>query len=188
VIEAELKARLSDPARVRAALDSIATAERVHYQDRYFDTPAGELERAGRELRLRTIHGSGARHVLTFKEPAVEQASQSKPEHETQVAEPTATTAILQALGYLVTIEFGKNCANYRFRRGDRDLLATVVSVDEIDGEFLEVETPAGVDDLDEALVAVREVMAELGVDRRELTTDTYTDAVRAARLSGLAG
>jgi adenylate cyclase class 2 len=91
-------------------------------------------------------------------------------------------------LGYLVAIEFRKNCANYRFRRGGRDFRATLVSVDEIDGEFLEVETQAGADELDEALVAVREVLAELGVDRRELTTDTYTDAVRAARVSDQTG
>ena len=52
----------------------------------------------------------------------------------------------------------------------------------EIEGTFLEVETIAAEHDVDQALAAVRELLNELGVGRGELTTDLYTDAVRAAR------
>ncbi|MFI6684891.1 hypothetical protein [Streptomyces sp. NPDC050485] len=48
---------------------------------------------------------------------------------------------------------------------------------------FLEIDTQAKEqDDLQDALDAVRAVLAELGVAERDLTADTYADAVRARR------
>jgi hypothetical protein len=38
-------------------------------------------------------------------------------------------------------VSFEKHCTNYRFRVEGRDLLATVVTVPELDGTFLELET-----------------------------------------------
>ena len=73
------------------------------------------------------------------------------------------------------------SCA-YRFTDGGREFLATVVQVPEIDGTFLEVETMADEDQVDEALAAVRAVLDQLGVPVDDLTTDRYTAAVRAAR------
>lgn len=61
-------------------------------------------------------------------------------------------------------------------------MLATVVTVPEIDGTFLEVETlidDAG--DVPAALEAVRAVMAEVGVAPVDFTTDLYTEAVLRA-------
>jgi adenylate cyclase class 2 len=54
--------------------------------------------------------------------------------------------------------------------------------VPELEGTFLEVETQASDDEVPSALAAVRRVLADLGVSDQELTTETYSDAVRAAR------
>lgn len=167
---------------MRAALALHASAERAVYSDAYYDTTDRALDRAGREIRLRTIATPDAtRHVLTFKEAAVD-ASGSKPEYETSVTAPSSVAHILGALGYGPDIELTRNCENYRFSDGGREFLATVVRVPEIDGTFLEVETMAEEGDLAAALAAVRAVLADLGVGDEELTTELYTDAVRAAR------
>lgn len=183
MIEAELKARLTDPDAVRAALARRATPERATYRDTYYDTSGEDLDHAGRELRLRTVRTRDAeRHLLTFKEPAVDQASGSKPEYETTVGTPAAVDHLVRALGLCTLVALTKECENYRFSAGDWDFLATIVRVPEIDGTFLEVETMASESELDRALGAVRQLLAEVGVTAGELTTELYTDAVRARR------
>jgi adenylate cyclase class 2 len=186
VIEAELKARLNDPAAVRAALDQRADAEKATYRDVYYDTAAGELDRDGREIRLRTVEtGHSVRHLLTFKEPAVEEASRSKPEHESTVATPAAIAQMLGSLGLKPAVELTKECENFRFDGPDgREFLATVVRVPEIEGTFLEVETMAAENQVSDAIAAVRDVLHQLGVSDEELTSELYTDAVRNVRSS----
>ncbi|BFU44103.1 class IV adenylate cyclase [Krasilnikovia sp. MM14-A1004] len=182
MIEAELKARLSNPAAVRAALAARATPTRAIYQDIYYDTTGEDLDHTGRELRLRTVDSGDVRiHLLTFKEPAVHEESGSKPEHESTVGTPQAVDHLLRALGYHPLIELTKNCENYRLSHAGRDFLATVVEVPEVEGTFLEVETMTEVPDVDKALADTRDLLDQLGVTANELTTELYTDAVRAA-------
>jgi adenylate cyclase class 2 len=184
VIEAELKARLADPAGVRAALARRATPERAIYRDVYYDTAAEDLDHTGRELRLRKVETDVVRHLLTFKEPAVD-ASGSKPEYETTVGDAAAVDHLVRALGLRTLVELTKECENYRFTVGGRQFLATIVRVPELGDTFLEVETMAAEADVDHALSDVRGVLAELGVRDEELTGELYTDAVRAARSAG---
>ena len=61
-------------------------------------------------------------------------------------------------------------------------MLATVVTVPEIEGTFLELETLAGEADLAAALGDVRTVLGKLGIGEDDLTTEQYTDAVMRAR------
>jgi adenylate cyclase class 2 len=183
VIEAELKARLVNPSAVRVALAGRAHGELSRYHDIYFDTAGAELDAEGREIRLRTMEtAAGARHLLTYKEPVVDEASGSKPEHETVVITPAAVFSLLGGLGLQRLVELTKECENFRFTAGDREFLATLVHVPELEGTFLEVETMAEDDDLGAALAAVRQVLGELGVTEAELTRELYTDAVRAVR------
>lgn len=187
MIEAELKARLTNPAAVRAALDQLAEPEKAIYRDTYYDTPDGAFDAAGRELRLRTVETPDVtRHLLTFKEPAVDQESGSKPEYETTVATPAAVAHMLEALGYVPAIELTKHCLNYQISDDGRDFTATVVEVPELDGTFLEIETivltSPDQDHVAGGLAAVRDLLHRVGVADEELTTELYTDAVRLAR------
>jgi adenylate cyclase class 2 len=61
-------------------------------------------------------------------------------------------------------------------------MLATVVTVPEIDGTFIELETLADEAGLAAALADVRAVLGELGITENHLTTEQYTDAVMRAR------
>lgn len=185
MIEAEIKARLEAPDDVRQQLERWSTGTPETYSDTYFDTPRRTLASNERELRIRTVASSGGtRHLLTFKDRPVDVATQSKPEVEVLVSDPQTTATILTSLGYPAELAFTKECVNYKVTRADRRFLATLVTVPEIDGSFLEVETQAPENEMDDALAAVRSLLAELGVDESWWTTDTYTDAVRTARLS----
>ncbi|WP_457031761.1 class IV adenylate cyclase [Kitasatospora sp. P5_F3] len=184
-IEAELKARVHDPESVMALLEQTYGPGRAEvYRDTYYDTPGGGLDQGDRELRIRTVHSSDdTRTVLTYKGARVDAASGSKPEHETRVEDADAAHAIVQGLGYVPVIAFEKRCRNYSARHGDRDLLATLVRVPEIDGTFIEVETIAATeDDVAAALDTVRAVLQQLGITEGDLTTELYTDAVAAIR------
>lgn len=89
---------------------------------------------------------------------------------------------IFRALGLEHLVAFEKHCANYRFTAKGRDLLATMVTVPEIDGTFVELETLADEAGLTAALGDVRAVLGELGIAEDDLTTEQYTDAVIRAR------
>ncbi|GCB49629.1 class IV adenylate cyclase [Streptomyces sp. NL15-2K] len=183
MIEAELKARVQSPEAVMRQLDQLATARVEVYRDTYYDRPDGSLERAGEELRVRIVHGAdGTSTVLTYKAAAVDEASGSKPEHETRVEDAEASHAILRGLGHVPLIAFEKRCRNYDFEARGRKMLATLVRVPEIDGTFLEVETLVDEDEVTEALDDIRAVLAELGIGPEDLTRETYTGAVAAQR------
>lgn len=55
MIEAELKARVHSPEAVERQLHKLATARVEVYQDTYYDRPDGSLDKAGEELRVRTV-------------------------------------------------------------------------------------------------------------------------------------
>jgi adenylate cyclase class 2 len=183
VIEAELKARVREPEALLGRLRRLADEERSIYRDTYYDRPGRDLTAEGRELRVRVVETGGTRRtVLTYKEPAVDSGSGSKPEHETKVADAATLDAVFRALGLQHLVAFEKHCANYRFTAHGRDMLATVVTVPEIDGTFVEVETMADEVDVDAALADVRAVLRDLGIADDDLTTEQYTDAVMRAR------
>lgn len=183
MIEAELKARVHAPETVTQQLDKLAAARVEVYQDTYYDRPDGSLDKAGEELRVRTVHSTdGTRTILTYKAAAVDEASGSKPEHETRVEDAEAAHAILRGLGHVPFIAFEKRCRNYDFEAHGRKMLATLVRVPEIDGTFLEVETLVEEDDLASALNDIHAVLTGLGVSPKDLTRETYTGAVAAQR------
>jgi adenylate cyclase, class 2 len=137
------------------------------------------------ELRVRTVTDElgRTRALLTFKQPAVDQTSGSKPEHETAVEDADVLVTVLTALGVEQIIAFEKRCVNYRFTAQGRDLLATVVTVPELaERTFLELETLADPSDVDAALHVVRSTLRELGIEDSDLTTQSYTDAVATRR------
>lgn len=121
---------MANPERIHALLEQRAAGRAEVYQDTYYDTPDGQLDAGDRELRVRTVHSADStRSVLTFKGARVDEASGSKPEHETRVEDAGAVNAALRGLGYVPVIGFEKRCRNYEFDAGGRRMLATLVRV-----------------------------------------------------------
>ena len=184
-IEAELKARVRDPDRVRGLLRERAAEHNSVYSDVYFDTADRMLTQEGCELRVREVHADGVatQTLLTYKGAPVHAASGSKPETETTVGDADALRAVLAALGFDVLISFQKHCANYRFTAVGRPLLATLVSVPELEEMFLEVESIVETDaEINPALDTIRQVLSTLGINRNDETTEAYTETVAARR------
>lgn len=183
MIEAELKARVRDIESVQSALAARSVGQRSKYKDTYYDLADERLSSEGRELRLRTITSdNGRRSLLTYKEPAVDTVSGSKPEYETEVGDPSVIDSLLRGLDLKVLVGFEKHCINYRFVSEGRELLATLVTVPELDGTFIEMETIVPESELAEALEIVRTTLRQLGIADGDLTTEQYTDAVLATR------
>jgi adenylate cyclase, class 2 len=186
LIEAELKALARDPVTLHSRLRRLAAPEHSTYKDTYFDLPGGDLAGSGRELRLRIVEASGRkRSLLTYKEAPVDAASGSKPEYETGIEDPAFIEVLFQGLGLEHMVKFEKQCTNYRFSMAGRDMLATVVTVPELDGTFIELETMASADETDAALADIRGVLADLGVSDDDITNEQYTDAVLRSRQLG---
>lgn len=152
----------------------------------YHDTPDGDLDRGGRELRVRVIESDdvGEKAVLTYKAARIDATSQ--PEHEVVVSDADDLAAVLTGLGYRPVIRFEKQCTNFRFGHRGRGITATVVHLPELSDHktFVEIETlvddPA---DIDEATATIRSVLHEhLGLDDDDITDELYTDAVRQHR------
>lgn len=183
-IETELKVRVRDPDRVRELLRQRAVQENSVYSDVYFDTPDRVLTHGGRELRVREVHTDDVtQSLLTYKDAPVHTASGSKPETETTIGDADALRAVLTALGFEVLISFEKHCANYRFTTTGRPLLASLVSVPELEETFLEIETIVNTDaEVDPALETIRQVLGTLGIHRNDETIEAYTEAVAARR------
>jgi adenylate cyclase class 2 len=184
VIEAELKARVPEPAAVRSLLAARATEERAVYYDSYFDWPDHRLTSAGCELRRRVLEDvtTGRRtQFLTFKAAAVDAESDSKPEHEATLGPGGQIIAILGGLGMVEWVRYTKHCLNYRFVAEGRFLLATLVTVPELEGTYLEVESIVEPHQVEGALSVIRGVLAELDL-LDHLDTSKYTEAVLRAR------
>jgi adenylate cyclase, class 2 len=75
---------------------------------------------------------------------------------------------------------------NYSFALSGREIAATLVTVPELDGTFIEVETlTSETADLPAALTAVRGALDDLGITAEDRTTELYTDAVLRRRQGG---
>lgn len=185
--EAEIKWVVDDRSGVREALNSYASPREETYRDEYFVHPAVVPPGSPREFRVREIRrpGAASRSLLTFKDRVVDAESGSKREHEVAVAEPGALSAMLRAMGFDLDISLTKNCENWEFTHEGREVLATLVSVPELSGHFLEIETLASVEsDVAGCLAGLRRLASDLGLRRADETTAAYTESVREARTS----
>jgi adenylate cyclase class 2 len=184
MIEAELKAYVRDPERVRQLLLDMAEEEVSVYRDTYYDWPDRSFTIQEREFRLRVVEANETtRCLLTYKQSPVDEVSQSKPEYETQVGTRSTMDFILRSLGLTHLVAFEKHCRNFALEIEGRQVLATLVRVPELDETFIEVETLVdGVGNVEPGLRIVRNVLAELKIDQDDITTVTYTSLVLRRR------
>jgi adenylate cyclase class 2 len=72
---------------------------------------------------------------------------------------------------------------NYAFTASGRQIQATLVTVPELEGTFIEVETMSpSTGDLGAALDVIRALLAELRIPASDQTSELYTDAVMRHR------
>jgi adenylate cyclase class 2 len=159
--ELEIKIYLKDLPALRRRLESLGAQlaqPRVREINLRFDTPEGSLTRSLQVLRLR--QDTAAR--MTYKGPGeVTGGVRARRELEFTVSDFAAARALLEELGYQVSLMYEKYRTTY-------DLERVHVTLDEMPyGDFAEIEGPDP-----ESIQAVAQT---LGVDWEARVLDSYT-------------
>ncbi len=165
----------ADHDAVRDQLDEL-DAERVGavvQEDTYYDAPHRDFAATDEALRIRRerpADGDAFEARVTYKGPLVDDASKTREEFETGVADGETMADVLDGLGF-------EPAATVRKERERYAVDGYVVTLDSVDGlgEFVEVET-----ETDEAgVAAAREGAFDL-LDRLGLDPD---DGIRTSYL-----
>jgi adenylate cyclase class 2 len=157
--ESEAKFYVRRPAELEKRLRTMGARliqSRTHELNLRFDTPARDLGRAGRLLRLR--RGEAAR--LTFKgEAQASGGAVTRREIEFTVGDFDAARRLLESLGYEVVFVYEKMRSTYGVE-------GAMVMLDELPcGNFVEIEGP---------LDALRPLAAHLGLNWMSATPASY--------------
>jgi adenylate cyclase class 2 len=94
-----------------------------------------------------------------------------------------AIGAILVGLGLERLIAYTKRCENFTLDAEGHRIVATMVTVPELDGTFIEIETlvPDSAP-VDAAHAAIHRVLADLGLSESDLEPAFYIDMISARR------
>ncbi len=147
----------------------------VRQEDTYYDAPHRNFVATDEALRVReeTRMGEGTAgdgadepgdgatvHRLTYKGPKVDEASKTRAEHETDVGDPAAVDAALQALGF-------DPAAAVRKERERYALEGYTVTLDEVEdlGQFVEVEREAPGAEIEAVRDGAVDLLETLGLD-----------------------
>ena len=177
--EVELKLR-ADHDEVRHKLKSL-DAERVGavvQEDTYYDAPHRDFAETDEALRVRREspeYGESTAY-LTYKGPLIEEASKTREEAETAVADGTALVDVLAGLGFDPAAAVHKERERYRVD-GYTVTLDTVKGL----GEFVEVETDVDSrGEVEEARDRAEGILERLGLDPEAGIRTSYLGMVLA--------
>jgi adenylate cyclase class 2 len=158
--ELEVKLYLSDLSAFQKRLEALGARlvqPRVHEFNLRFDTPSGDLARTSQVLRLRR---DSACHI-TYKGPGTDlDGVRSRREIEFSVSDFDAARALLEALGYQVSVIYEKHRSTFL-------LDEVLVTLDQLPyGDFVEIEGPdAG---------NIRAASVKLGVNWEARIVESY--------------
>lgn len=169
MLEVELKSVVDDLARRRAAIES-AGATLIfdgRLEDRRYDSPDRALTARDHVLRVRVYRDAhGTRAQLDFKGPTqCDDGYKVREELESHVSDADALVAILDRLGYVVTIAIDRDIVQY-----------------DLGGAMIRFERYPRMDDLVEvegARDAIERAIEALGMPRAGFLTDRLPDFAR---------
>jgi adenylate cyclase class 2 len=170
--EVEVKIR-ADHGAVRERLrerdaEYLGAVEQV---DTYYGAPHRAFARTDEALRIREeVPEDGAPvHELTYKGPKVDETSKTRQEHETELGDPDAADAALQALGFDPVAAVSK--ARERFRTE-----GYTVTLDAVDGlgAFVEIEREVPEAEIDAARDGALALLRDLGLDPDDGVRTSY--------------
>ncbi|WP_255167023.1 class IV adenylate cyclase [Natrononativus amylolyticus] len=166
------------PADLEAVRDRLADlgarpAGTVVQVDTYYDAPHRSFPETDEALRIRRESGADDRREtrLTYKGPLVDDASKTREEAETGVEEAEDLEAILTNLGFDPAATVRKERTRYALE-GYTVTLDSVAGV----GEFVEVETEATADELEDAREDAYDVLERLELDPADQLRTSYLE------------
>lgn len=184
--EVELKVPAShEPVRDRLESMELSREGYVEQTDTYYDAPHREFAESDEALRIRRVRrldgkretdsstaGRGdARVTLTYKGPLVDDASKTRAERETDVADGDELAGILSGLGFDPTATVEK-------RREYFTVDGYTVVLDDVSGlgEFVEVEREAAEVDVDSVREGAIAVLETIGLDPDDAIRRSYLE------------
>lgn len=184
--EVELKVPAShEPVRDRLESMELSREGYVEQTDTYYDAPHREFAESDEALRIRRVRrldgkretdsstaGRGdARVTLTYKGPLVDDASKTRAERETDVADGDELAGILSGLGFDPTATVEK-------RREYFTVDGYTVVLDDVSGlgEFVEVEREAAEVDVDSVREGAIAVLETIGLDPDDAIRKSYLE------------
>jgi adenylate cyclase class IV len=169
MLEVELKSVVDDLARRRAAIERAGGTLTYagHLMDRRYDTPEHALADRDHVLRVRVYRSTSETHAeLDWKGPTRREGGYKlREELGASVADADALVAILERLGYLVTVAIDREIVQY-------DLAGAMVRFERYPrlDDLVEVEgTPE----------QIERAIAALGLPRDGFTAERLPDFVR---------
>ena len=155
-LEIENKYPIDDVARLEERLRAIGATRLGHTEqaDTYYGHPSRDFAETDEALRIRRTAGEAR---VTYKGPKLDQATKTRHEIETPLAEPDAWPALLVALGFREVATVRKQRERFELSRPPFEIEICIDRVDRV-GQFAEIEIVA-----DEAeREAAQRVLAEL--------------------------
>jgi len=176
--EVELKVE-ADHARVRSALEDAGArpVDRLRQVDTYYDAPHRAFAETDEALRIRRetefdSESGEARETttkMTYKGPLIEEASKTREEYETAVADGDAAAGILDGLGFEPAATVEKERERFRLD----GYTVTLDSVAEL-GSFVEVEQEATEADIERVREGAQQLLRNLDLDPDEQIRTAY--------------
>ena len=166
-VEVKVPAAL-DPVRDRLRDLDATDRGAVEQVDVYYDHPARSFADTDEALRVRREDGEAA---LTYKGPRVDDASKTRREVESAVADPAAVDEALEALGF-------SPAAAVRKRRERWTLDGYLVTLDAVEGlgEFVEVEATGEAGEVDALRRGAEALLERLGLDPGDGVRTSYLE------------
>lgn len=167
----EVEVKVAAPLdRVRERLHEAGAEARgaVTELDTYYEHPTRSFADTDEALRIRRTDGDA---TLTYKGPRVDDATKTRREIETLVADPEAVGAVLEALGFEPAAEVRKERERYA-------LEGYTVALDEVEdlGEYVEVEAVGEADEVDTLRAGAVSVLERLGLEAANGVRDSYLE------------
>jgi len=184
--EVEIKFRVDDAQglerRLQQRFGSVEFGEQATESDSFFQHPCRDFVQTDEALRLRNrLFSDGvSENSLTYKGPKIDASTKTRREIEMPITEPERWENLLVALG------FSKFASVQKFRRrlkltvNHRHIeivLDTLPALPESGRLFLELETLATAEDLEECRALILDLAEQLGLG--EPIRDSYLKMVR---------
>ncbi|HLJ91888.1 MAG TPA: class IV adenylate cyclase [Gemmataceae bacterium] len=170
MLEVEMKFPVRDFAAVETQLartDAHLNCTRQDI-DQYFNAPDRDFAQTDEALRIRRI---GSANFVTYKGPKLDARTKTRTEVEVPLADGAATAEafaqVLTHLGYRPVAVVQKRRRLYHLERNTFSLEVTLDEVQGV-GPFVEIETQAPTERLDEARRVVQELATALGLTASE--------------------
>lgn len=172
--EIELKVP-AELAAVRDRLQSLDTESvgSVTQRDRYYDHPLRSFADTDEALRLRNEEGEGA---LTYKGPRIDTESKTREELEIGISDLSELDRMLDVLGFDPAGVVVKERERFRVE-------GYTVALDRVEGvgEFVEIETRGGEEEIDRLRSGALALLDRLGLDADATLSTSYLELHRRA-------